>query len=169
VRVLTSPQHRFRRRGCARRFEGRERRSCPFPVWPSRNGLITAITRFMSFPLTVRACGAQDPAASTKLRRAKSQSPPASNAGAKESNGVPSRWARCAQMEEFQRETGKFGGTDLIETPRSGCERPTAFASDGHQFRISPLRLVPALRFDVSRSVILLRSRLARAGREPAL
>jgi hypothetical protein len=48
-------------------------------------------------------------------------------------------------MEEFQRETGKFGRTDLIEMPRSGCERPMAFASGGHQFRISSLRLVPAL------------------------
>jgi hypothetical protein len=82
---------------------------------------MTAITSFMSFPLTVRACGAQDPAASTKLRRAKSQSPPASNAGAKESNGVPSRRPKSAEMEEFQRETGKFGHTDLIEMPRSGC------------------------------------------------
>jgi hypothetical protein len=97
---------------------------------------MTAITSFISFPLNVRACGAQDPAASTKLRRAKSQSPPASNAGAKESNGVPSRRPKCAEMEEFQRATGKFGRTDLTEMPRSGCERPMAFASGGHEFGI---------------------------------
>jgi hypothetical protein len=48
-------------------------------------------------------------------------------------------------MEESQRETGKFGRTDLIEMPRSGCERPMAFASGGDEFRISPLGLVPAL------------------------
>jgi hypothetical protein len=72
-------------------------------------------------------------------------------------------------MEEFQRQTGKFGRTDLIDMPRSGCERAMAFASGGHEFRISSLRLVPALSIRRVSVVILLRSRLARAGREPAL
>jgi hypothetical protein len=96
-------------------------------------------------------------------------SPPASNAGAKDSNGVPSRRPKCAELEEFQRETGKFGRTDLIEMPTSGGERPMAFASGGHEFRISRLRRVPALSIRRLLVVILRRSRLARAGTEPAL
>jgi hypothetical protein len=72
-------------------------------------------------------------------------------------------------MEEFQRETGKFGRPDLIEMPRSGCERPMAFASGGHECRIPPLRLVPALSIRRVSASKFAAFKAATAGREPAL
>jgi hypothetical protein len=89
-----------------------------FPVWPSLNGLMTAITCFMSFPLTVRACCAQTPAVSTKLRRAKSKPPREQCCGPR--NQTACQVARMRENGGFRGETWQI---QTIEAKAPGPHR----------------------------------------------
>jgi hypothetical protein len=86
----------------------------PFPVWPSLNGLMTAITSFMSFPLRP-GLRCADAGSIDKASPREVEAPPRAMPRSKESNGVPSRRAKRAAMGEFQ---GKTPQTQLIETNR---------------------------------------------------